>query len=103
MGGAIDLDGRSDHDVVADTDFIAVQDVAQDIQKDVIAEVNVLAVDTVKGRLDEGILADMPQQLPEDGLSFGLSFGQIVAPEYFLDLLALSFQASIETVVEFSG
>jgi hypothetical protein len=69
----------------------------------VIAEMDVLTVDTVKGWLDERILTDMSQQLLEDGLSFRLGFGQIVAPEYILDLLALSFQASIETVVEFSG
>ena len=75
----------------------------QDIQIDVIADMNVLTVATVEGRLYDRIPADLSQQLPEDGLSSRLGFCPIVEPEQSLGLLAFSVQVKIKTVVDFSG
>jgi len=53
MGGGIDLDGRPDHDMVADIHLITIQNGTQDVQKDTIADMNVLTVAAVEGRLND--------------------------------------------------
>ena len=59
MGGGIDLDGRPDHGMVANMHLTAIQDGTREIQKDMIADMNVLTVDTVEGWLDDRILTDL--------------------------------------------
>ena len=81
MGGGVDLDGRPDHDMIANLHLITIQDGAQDIQIDMIADINVLTVATVEVWLNELRLTDLSQQLLEDGLSFRCSYDQIVKPE----------------------
>jgi len=71
MSGGIDLDGRPDHDMVANMHLITVQDGAQEIQVDMIADIDVLTVDTVEGRLNDRIVTDLSQQLPKDGCRSG--------------------------------
>jgi hypothetical protein len=103
MGGGIDLHGRPDHDMVADMHRITIQNGTQDIEKDMIADVDVLTVATVEGWLNDRILTDLSQQLLEDALSFGHGLARIVEPEQFPGPLAFSFQVRVKTVVAFSG
>jgi len=58
MSGGIDMDSRPDHDMAANTHLITIQNDTQDIQKDSLADINVLAIATVEGRLNDRILAD---------------------------------------------
>jgi hypothetical protein len=59
MGCGVDLDVRAEYDMVTNVHFITIQDGTQDIQKDVIADVNVLAVATKEGWLDGRVLTDL--------------------------------------------
>jgi hypothetical protein len=99
MACCVDLHSRPDHRVLADMHLVAIQDGALDIQIDMIADINVLTVAAMEGRLNDRILTDLSQQLPQDGFSFGRGCGQVVALQQFLGLLALSLQFRIETVV----
>jgi hypothetical protein len=103
VSGGIDLDVGPDHDVVANMHLVAIQNGAQDIQKYMIADIDVLAVATVEGGFDDRILTDLAQQLLEDGLSFRLGFGLIVEPEQCLGPFAFRLQVRIKTVVDLSG
>jgi len=47
MGSGIDLDARSDHDMVTNMHLVTIQNSAQNIQIDMIADSNVLTIDTV--------------------------------------------------------
>jgi hypothetical protein len=68
-----------------------------------IPDMDVLTVAAIEGRLNDRVLTDLSQQLPEDELSFRFGLGHIVEPEPLLDLSALRVQLRIETVVDFSG
>jgi hypothetical protein len=69
----------------------------------VIADINVITVVTIEGRLDGRILTDPCQQLPQDSLSFIGSFAPVETPQQLPGLLAISFQLSIKAIVGFSG
>ena len=59
MGRGIDLDVRPDHDMIANIHLIAIQDGAQDIQIDMIADRYILTIDTKEGWLNDRILTDV--------------------------------------------
>jgi len=60
MGGSVDLDGRPDHDMMTNMHLITIQNGTQDIQKDMIADMNVLTVGTVEGWLNDRVLTNAP-------------------------------------------
>jgi hypothetical protein len=68
-----------------------------------IADICVLTVTTVEGRLNNRMMTDSPKQLLENGLPFRSAFGQIVDPEPCFCLLAFSFQIRIKAVVGSRG
>jgi hypothetical protein len=89
--------------MVANAHLVTIQDGTQNIQKDMISEMNILTVAAVKGGFNARVLADLAQQLLEDGSSLGHGFSQIVQSEQFPGPLAFGLQVRVETIVAFSG
>jgi hypothetical protein len=89
--------------MIADMDLCTIQNGAEDVHVDVIADVDVVPVDAMERGLDDGVVADVTEELAKDTLTVRHSLCEIVAPEQPLGILALGVQVSIKTVVDLSG
>jgi hypothetical protein len=103
MGSSVDLDGRPDHDMVANKHLGAIQYGALDIQIAAITDSDVATVRAIEGRLNDRVVADMAQQTGKDTLSFGLGFCEIVDSDQLLEVLAFGHEVRIKAVVGLSG
>ena len=81
MGGSIHLYTRPDHHMVANAHLVAIQDGTLHVQKDILTDVNVLAVGAVEGWLDERAAADLAEQPPEKRVPLRLALHPVVDPE----------------------